>query len=141
MADGSRSSAVTTPAWLRVVMPSVADVFFLALLGVLVLTPLSVRLLGDAGIGWHIRTGQQILAVHSVPRVDSFSSITAGKPWFAWEWLYDVVVGLLEARDDLTSGTHTDAACNFSVDDSFPGASACGQLAVHPGVVLGSRFL
>lgn len=89
---------MTTPAWLRVAMPSVADVMFLALLGVLVLTPLSVRLLGDAGIGWHIRTGQQILAVHGVPRVDSFSSIMAGKPWFAWEWLYDVVVGLLEAR-------------------------------------------
>ena len=98
MADGSRSSTVTTPAWLRVAMPSVADVIFLALLGVLLLTPLSVRLLGDAGIGWHIRTGQQILVVHGVPQVDSFSSTMAGKPWFAWEWLYDVVVGLLEAR-------------------------------------------
>jgi hypothetical protein len=89
---------VTTPAWLRLVMPSVANVIFLALLGVLVLTPLSVRLLGDAGIGWHIRTGQQILAVHGVPRVDSFSFTMAGKPWFAWEWLYDVVVGLLEGK-------------------------------------------
>jgi hypothetical protein len=79
-------------------MPSVADLIFVALLGVLVLTPLSVRLLEDAGIGWHIRTGQQILAVHSVPRVDSFSSTMAGRPWFAWEWLYDVVVGLLEGK-------------------------------------------
>ena len=79
-------------------MPSVADLIFVALLGVLVFTPLSVRLLGDAGIGWHIRTGQQILATHAIPRVDSFSSTMAGRPWFAWEWLYDVVVGLLEAR-------------------------------------------
>ena len=60
-------------------------------------TPLSVRLLGDAGIGWHIRTGQQILATHAIPRVDFFSSTMAGKPWFAWEWLYDLLVGKLEA--------------------------------------------
>ncbi len=98
MADGSRSSsAEKTPAWVRVALPSITDLIFVALLAMLVLTPLSVRLLGDAGIGWHIRTGQQILATHSIPRVDSFSSTMAGGPWFAWEWLYDVVVGQLEA--------------------------------------------
>jgi hypothetical protein len=78
-------------------MPSVADLIFVMLLGALVFTPLSVRLLGDAGIGWHIRTGQQILATHAIPRVDSFSSTMGGKPWFAWEWLYDLVVGWLDA--------------------------------------------
>ena len=78
-------------------MPSVADLLFVALLCVLVFTPLSVRLLGDAGIGWHIRTGQEILATRSIPRVDSFSSTMTGRPWFAWEWLYDLVVGQLEA--------------------------------------------
>lgn len=78
-------------------MPSAADLIFIALLGTLVFTPLSVRLMGDAGIGWHIRAGQQILATHAVPHVDPFSSTMAGKPWFAWEWLYDVVVGQLEA--------------------------------------------
>jgi hypothetical protein len=102
MADGSRSSqrsssAIETPGWARVALPSAADLIFVALLSVLVFTPLSVRLLGDAGIGWHIRTGQQILAAHAIPRVDSFSSTMAGKPWFAWEWLYDVIVGQLEA--------------------------------------------
>ncbi len=35
--------------------------------------------------------------MHAIPRVDSFSSSIASKPWFAWEWLYDVVVGKLEA--------------------------------------------
>ena len=78
-------------------MPSAADIVFLALLGVLVFTPLSVRLLGDASIGWHIRTGQQILAMHSILRVDPFSSTMVGRPWFAWEWLYDLLVGQLEA--------------------------------------------
>jgi len=99
MAEGSISSSVegVTPAWVRVAMPSVADLIFVALLCVLVFTPLSVRLLGDAGIGWHIRTGQQILATHTVPRVDSFSSTMAGKQWFAWEWLYDLTVGELGA--------------------------------------------
>jgi hypothetical protein len=77
-------------------MPSAADLIFVALLGALVFTPLSVRLLGDAGIGWHIRTGQQILATHAIPLVDSFSSTMGGRPWFAWEWLYDLVVGQLE---------------------------------------------
>jgi len=115
MAESYRSSEAT-PAWLRVVLPSMADIIFVALLGALVLTPLSVRLLGDAGIGWHIRTGQQILTTLRVPRVDPFSSeapcISAERPdtaaehstaercsrkWLAWEWLYDVVVGELEA--------------------------------------------
>ena len=102
MADGSRSSprsdeTASVPTWVRWGMPSAADLVFVALLCTLLLTPLSVKLLGDAGIGWHIRTGQQILATHSVPRVDSFSSTMDGKPWFAWEWLYDVCVGVLDS--------------------------------------------
>jgi hypothetical protein len=78
-------------------MPSAADLIFVSLLGALVFTPLSVRLLGDAGIGWHIRTGQQILETHTIPSVDPFSSTMGGRPWYAWEWLYDLVVGQLEA--------------------------------------------
>jgi hypothetical protein len=98
MADGSRTSiSEKTQAWIRWAMPSAADLIFVGLLAVLVLTPLSMRLLGDAGIGWHIRTGQQIAATHAIPRVDSFSSTMPGRPWFAWEWLYDVVVGQLDA--------------------------------------------
>lgn len=79
-------------------MPSSADLIFVGLLGVLALTAFSTKLLGDAGIGWHIRTGRQILATHAIPRVDSFSSTMQGRPWFAWEWLYDVIVGELDAR-------------------------------------------
>jgi hypothetical protein len=90
------SSKVVAPEWPRWALPSVADLIFVALLAVLVFTPLSVRLLGDAGIGWHIRTGQQILATRTVPRVDPFSSSMGAKPWFAWEWLYELIVGELE---------------------------------------------
>jgi hypothetical protein len=103
MADDSRTSPAErlTSAWVRVAMPSAADLIFVGILGVLVFTPLSVKLLGDAGIGWHIRTGQQILATRAIPRVDSFSSTMAGQPWFAWEWLYDVVAGQLESALEL----------------------------------------
>lgn len=98
MADSSTSSApVQTPAWVQFALPSATDLIFVALLAVLVFTPLSVRLLGDAGIGWHIRTGQQILRTHAIPRVDPFSSAMGAKPWYAWEWLYDLLVGQLEA--------------------------------------------
>ena len=82
-------------------MPSIADAIFVALLCTLVFSSLSVRLLGDAGIGWHIRTGQLILTAHEIPRTDPFSSTMAGKPWFAWEWLYDVAVGRLDSAAGL----------------------------------------
>jgi hypothetical protein len=84
------------PSWIRWTIPSIADLIFISLFCLLAFSALSTRLLGDAGIGWHIRTGQLILATHSIPRVDPFSSTMAGQPWFAWEWLYDVVVGGLD---------------------------------------------
>src|SRR5712664_2904071 len=89
--------------WVRWLMSSVGDVIFIALLGLLCFTPLSVRSLGDAGIGWHIRTGQEILATHAIPRVDLFSSTMQGKPWFAWEWLYDILVGGLDRAAGLNA--------------------------------------
>jgi hypothetical protein len=57
--------------------------------------PLSNRPLADPDIGWHIRTGELILARHSLPRTDPFSSTMQGQPWFAWEWLYDILLGVL----------------------------------------------
>ena len=79
-------------------MPSIADLIFIGVAAVLLFTPVSDRLLGDAGTGWHSRTGEQILTTHSVPHTDPFSSTMSGKPWFAWEWLFDVVIGELHAR-------------------------------------------
>ncbi len=172
MADGSRSSPATVahPLWTRLLIPSMGDTIFIALLAVLTCTSLSGRLLGDAGIGWHIRTGQQILASHAVPRVDSFSSTMRGKPWFAWEWLYDVIVGELDRwaglngvvwftavgdrrrvcvdvpaapapRDECDCGPGVAVTGRFVVDDSFSGAAACVELAVHAGMALDSGFV
>jgi len=101
MADGSRSSLPahieqnTSPAWIGWLLPSASDLIFLAVLCVLVFTPLATKLLGDAGIGWHIRAGDQIFATHSIPRTDPFSSTMAGKAWFAWEWIYDIAASAL----------------------------------------------
>ena len=100
-----RRSSDLRPAWVRWVVPSTGDLIFAALLGLLLFTALSVRLLGDAGIGWHIRTGQMILAAHEIPRADPFSatvsSAMAGQAWFAWEWLYDLLVGWLDSAAGL----------------------------------------
>lgn len=49
----------------------------------------------DGDTGWHIRTGEYILDRHSVPAADLFSFSKAGQPWFAWEWLSDVIYGFL----------------------------------------------
>ncbi len=80
--------------WAHYVLPSVSDLIFLVLLS-LSMGTLAPRLLGDADTGWHIRNGELILATHSITRVDPFSSTMQGKPWYAWEWLYDVGIGVV----------------------------------------------
>lgn len=52
-------------------------------------------LLGDADIGWHIRTGQWILDHRAVPHFDLYSFSKPGAPWYAWEWGSDVIFGSL----------------------------------------------
>src|SRR5271157_3494620 len=52
-------------------------------------------LLLDGDTGWHIRTGQWIAAHHGVPLRDIFSFTKAGDPWYAWEWLSDLVFAWL----------------------------------------------
>ncbi len=53
------------------------------------------RLLMDGDTGWHVRTGEWILAHHAIPRQDFFSFTKPGAPWFAWEWLWDLCFGWL----------------------------------------------
>lgn len=97
MAEGSGSSSeAKQPGWLKLLLPSIPDVIFVALLTTLVFSFLAMRLLGDADIGWQIRTGQLIWATRTIPHVDPYSSTITGKSWYAWEWLYDVTVGRLD---------------------------------------------
>jgi hypothetical protein len=85
----------------RFLLPSVRDIIFIFLFWSLLAGPLSHLPLADADIGWHIRTGELILATHSLPRTDPFSSTMLGKPWFAWEWLYDLTLGILDRAGGL----------------------------------------
>ena len=58
-------------------------------------------LLADCDTGWHIRTGEWILAHGWVPSSDVFSFSKPGEPWFAWEWLSDVLFAKLNALGGL----------------------------------------
>jgi hypothetical protein len=88
-------------SWFRWVSPSIADLLFLVIFFALTCGVLAPRLLGDAGIGWHIRNGQLMLQAHAITRTDSFSSTMNGQPWYAWEWLYDAVVGAIHEATGL----------------------------------------
>ena len=78
-------------------MPSISDCFFIALMAWLFVCGSNgwKALLMDGDTGWHIRTGEYILAHHAVPTQDLFSFSKVGQPWFAWEWLSDVWFGIL----------------------------------------------
>ncbi len=83
-------------------LPSLADFAFLMPMAFLFLRMDGLKtLLGDCDTGWHIRTGEWILAHHAVPAHDIFSFSKAGDPWFAWEWLSDVVLAWLNGHGGL----------------------------------------
>ena len=81
-------------AWLT---PSMTDVFFVALiLWLFCAGPLGwLALLSDGDAGWHIRTGERVLATGVVPSTDPFSFSKPGEQWFAWEWGADVIFAAL----------------------------------------------
>lgn len=79
--------------WLR---PSLVDVFFCALLIGIAAGPAGRQaLLADGDTGWHIRTGEIVLASGAAPAADPFSFSRPGERWFAWEWLADVVFAVV----------------------------------------------
>ena len=83
-------------------MPSLADFAFLLPSGFLFGRMEGLKtLLSDCDTGWHIRTGEWIVANHWVPARDIFSFSKAGDPWFAWEWGSDVLMAWLNAAGGL----------------------------------------
>lgn len=52
------------------------------------------RVLGDADLWWHVKTGQDILLNRAVPWVDTYSYSYAGQPWIAKEWLSQVLLAI-----------------------------------------------
>src|SRR5712692_6977966 len=83
-------------------VPSLSDLAFLMPILVLFWCTTGVGwLLSDSDTGWHIRTGEWILENRRVPTADIFSFTSAGKPWFAWEWLSDVFMATVHRSGGL----------------------------------------
>ena len=77
-------------------LPSLTDFAFLMPIAFLFGRMDGVQtLLSDCDTGWHIRTGDWIVANHLIPTHDVFSFSKPGGIWFAWEWLTDVVFAAL----------------------------------------------
>ena len=91
--DRNSSASAFSPGWIHLALPSVTDLIFILVLVLLSYSVLAARLLGDAGIGWHIRNGELMLRTHMITRTDPFSYTMSGRPWLAWEWLYDATIG------------------------------------------------
>ena len=83
-------------------LPSLADFAFLMPIVFLFGRMDGVKtLLSDCDTGWHIRTGEWILANGWVPTRDMFSFSKPGAPWYAWEWLSDILFAKLNALGGL----------------------------------------
>lgn len=96
--SAKRMDALLAHRWGRLLIPSLSDFLFIALIAWLFMSSGAhgwQSLLADADVGWHIRTGEYILDHHQVPHHDLYSFSKPGAPWYAWEWLTDIIDGLL----------------------------------------------
>ena len=90
--QNKQMESVLENRWARIFVPSLSDLFFVAIIVWLFLSGAGwFGLLSDADVGWHIRAGEYILRHHAVPHQDLYSFSKPGAPWFAWEWLSDVI--------------------------------------------------
>lgn len=95
---GARTEGKAAPPRVNLLFrlfPSLADLAFLVPIWLIfgVLSGAAGILEGDTG--WHVRTGQWIREHGRVPDKDLFSFTKSGEPWFAWEWLWDLIFGWL----------------------------------------------
>ncbi|HET9232939.1 MAG TPA: hypothetical protein VFP10_02220, partial [Candidatus Eisenbacteria bacterium] len=76
-------TAALPPSWLH----------YLALVAVfLVAALLSLRDVGSPDMGFHLKTGDYILAGHGIPRTDPFTDTMKGHRYTDTSWGYDVIV-------------------------------------------------
>ena len=69
------------------------------------------RLFSDSDPGWHIVTGERILATGKIPHSDPFSFLQTGHTWYAWEWLSDILMALFHRWQGLTGVVFLFTAC------------------------------
>jgi len=46
----------------------------------------------DGDVWWHIRAGEEVLRTGSVPRIDTWSLVGAGRPWTSQDWGANVML-------------------------------------------------
>ncbi|MGH9652343.1 MAG: hypothetical protein ACRD6B_02640 [Bryobacteraceae bacterium] len=91
--EWNRREAKSRTRLLRL-FPSLTDFAFLFPLAIIFgFLKGSGMLFSDGDTGWHIRTGQWILAHGTVPKFDLFSYTKPHQHWFAWEWGWDTIFG------------------------------------------------
>jgi hypothetical protein len=61
--------------------------FFMLLIFVSALRPIT-----DPDFWWHLKTGEYIVTVKSIPRTDIFSTLRFGSEWVTHEWLSEVLM-------------------------------------------------
>jgi hypothetical protein len=94
---GDLSNPIAGEYWLNSTNGRYQDWFrrsllFIALytfVGWLVLRP---PLVSDPDIWWHLRIGKWIVEHHAVPFNNWFSDFGLGRPWFAYSWLFEILV-------------------------------------------------
>jgi hypothetical protein len=69
-----------------------------ALFAILTIPCLSIAGASDEDVWWHLRSAEWILQHHAFPHTDTFSSSSAGKPWAAYSWLFELLIGQLFQR-------------------------------------------
>ena len=50
----------------------------------------------NVDIFWHMATGHWILESGALPSTDVFSAITPEREWHPFQWLYEVIVSILD---------------------------------------------
>ena len=57
-------------------------------------TSLAIFRISSYDVWWHLKTGEYILAHHSIPLHDMFSFAAQGRRWITHEWLFEVMLFL-----------------------------------------------
>jgi hypothetical protein len=103
MASDHQAAAARSipPPPLLYLLPTIGNIIFVSLFIVLAFNS-GNGLLGDGDSGYHIRTGQVILATWNIPRKDIYSFHTPPLKWTAHEWLAELIMALVHKTFGLT---------------------------------------
>lgn len=101
----------SVPAIARWTLPTILGIALVVILWTVIAR--SPVFLSDGDTGWHIRAGDFIRQTGAAPRHDIFSYTMAGRDWFAWEWLTDVLMSVIHSRSGLAGLTRATVVTLF----------------------------